>query len=197
MSASEYLTRQTSPLAPLEIVVEHLGIQSPKVPTPVREGNKSICANLSQRGCPSLNGPTSVEEGIQAFRAPKCRHRSKRAASPFVPTSVGEDVQASTGQPRSKKATKHSEPRGANFGRRGQQVHSCRPRAERMPKPLRADLGQRRLPSIQSPKVPTLVGEGRKSIRADLGRRGCLSLQGPTSVREGFQAFRAPKCRLR
>ena len=41
--------------------------------------------------------------------------------------------------PRLEKATKHSEPWGANFGRRGQQVHLCRPQSKRMSKPQRAD----------------------------------------------------------
>ena len=42
-------------------------MQSPKVLTLVEEGNKSIHANLSQRGCPSLNELTSVEEGIKSY----------------------------------------------------------------------------------------------------------------------------------
>ena len=69
-------------------------MQSPKGLTPVEEGNKSICADLGWRGRPSLNEPTSVEEGIQLCRASKCRLQSERVTSPFVPTSVGEDVQA-------------------------------------------------------------------------------------------------------
>ena len=72
-------------------------MQSPEVSTPVGEGIKSICADLSRRGHVSLNEPTSVEEGIQTPRALKCRLRSKRAASPLVLTSVGEDIQASMG----------------------------------------------------------------------------------------------------
>ena len=93
--------------------------------------------------------------------------------------------------------TKHPEPRSADSGRRRQQVHLCRPRSERTPKPQWADLGRRRPPSIQSPEVLTPVGEGSKSTCADLGRRGHLSLNGLTSVGEGTQASRAPKCRLR
>ena len=43
-----------------------LSIQNPKVLTPIREGNKSICADLGQRGHLSLKGPTSVGKGFQA-----------------------------------------------------------------------------------------------------------------------------------
>ena len=114
-----------------------------------------------------------------------------------MPTSVGEDTQASTGRPRSEKAHKHAEPQSADFDRRGKQVHLCQPQSERTPKPQWSDLGRRRHPSIQSTEVSTLIREGSKSAYVDLSRRGHPSLNGPTSVGEGTQASRASKCRLR
>ena len=42
-------------------------MQSPKVPTSIGEGNKSICTDLNQRGHLSLNELTSVGEGIKSY----------------------------------------------------------------------------------------------------------------------------------
>ena len=46
---------------------------TPEVLTLVREGTNSTCVELDQRGHSSLNGLTSVKEGIQASKAPKCQ----------------------------------------------------------------------------------------------------------------------------
>ena len=114
-----------------------------------------------------------------------------------MPTSVEEDTQASMGRLDQRRHPRHPEPRSVNSGRRGQQVHLCRPRSERTPKPQWADLNRRRHPSIQSPEVSTSVEEGSKSTCGNLGWKGHLSLDGPTSIKEGIQASRASKCRLR
>ena len=67
--------------------------KSPNYANLDRRGYKMLKhVDLDQRGCPSINGLTSIREGIRAFRAPKCRLRSKRAVSPFMPTSVEEDI---------------------------------------------------------------------------------------------------------
>ena len=67
-------------------------MQSLEAPTLVKEGSKSICVDLSWRGHLSLNEPTSIKEGIQICRAPKCQLRSEREACPFTLTSIGEDI---------------------------------------------------------------------------------------------------------